>query len=133
MDFEQKQLLDNLIKQICKDCDIDIDKRHIVNHSMRTIDIIQLTNLGVFFNEIMAYGVHCSLAGLSSYQIIPKKNKYLAMLSIIFNPFRIIMIARKSESGIKTNVELCNEEDDDCVPLTELLLEKLIKMVILRL
>nr|CAG8661539.1 4596_t:CDS:2 [Entrophospora candida] len=81
MDFEQKQLLDNLIKQICKDCDIDIDKRHIVNHSMRTIDIIQLTNLGVFFNEIMAYGVHCSLAGL-------------------------------------TNVELCNEEDDNCVPLT---------------
>ncbi|CAJ0872223.1 20007_t:CDS:2, partial [Entrophospora sp. SA101] len=48
-----KNSLDSLIEKICEDCDINIGKRHIVNHSMKTTDIIQLTKLGVPFNEII--------------------------------------------------------------------------------
>ncbi|CAJ0872100.1 19996_t:CDS:2 [Entrophospora sp. SA101] len=76
-----KNSLDSLIEKICEDCDINIGKRHIVNHSMKTTDIIQLTKLGVPFNEIiMVYGGCCLLAGLT---------------------------------GIKADVESCNEDVDD--------------------
>nr|CAG8549365.1 5019_t:CDS:2 [Entrophospora candida] len=40
-------------KQICEDC--NIGKQRIVNHSIRTSGIMQLTNLDAPFNEIMAY------------------------------------------------------------------------------
>ncbi|CAJ0824912.1 4351_t:CDS:2 [Entrophospora sp. SA101] len=82
-----KNSLDSLIEKICEDCDINIGKRHIVNHSMKTTDIIQLTKLGVPFNEIiMVYGGCCLLAGLT---------------------------------GIKADVESCNEDVDDYASSTD--------------
>jgi integrase len=109
-----KNTLDNLIKQICKDCDIDIGKRHIVNHSMRTTSIMQLTNLGVPVNEIMAYSGHRSLAGLSSYQTIPRKQMLSNVSSLIYSESSSPEI---SEAGTKAVVESCNE-DDGCVLLS---------------
>nr|CAG8575417.1 756_t:CDS:2 [Entrophospora candida]CAG8578539.1 8915_t:CDS:2 [Entrophospora candida] len=103
MFFKYKNLLDNLIKQICKDCDIDLGEQHIINYSMRTIVIMQLTTLGVSANEIMAYSGYRSPAGLNSYQTIPK-NQMLSNVSSLIHS------------------ELCNEEEP--------LLEKLIEMVI---
>lgn len=64
-----------LLKNICNDCDINIGKRHIVNHSLRTTGIMQLSELGTPTDQIMAFSGHCSLAGLSSYQDITKKQK----------------------------------------------------------
>nr|CAG8511879.1 12964_t:CDS:2 [Entrophospora candida] len=85
----------NIIEKICEDCDINIGKRHVVNHSMKTTDIIQLTKLGVPFNEIMMLNNVSSLIDSESSS----------------SP-------EKSEAGIKADVESCNEDVDDCASST---------------
>jgi integrase len=72
-----------LLKDICNDCGINIGKRHIVNHSLRTTGIMQLSKLGTPTDQIMAFSGHRSLAGLSSYQDITKKQKINNVSSLI--------------------------------------------------
>nr|CAG8498769.1 9682_t:CDS:2 [Entrophospora candida] len=90
-----KNSLDTLIEKICEDCGINIGKRHVVNRSMKTTDIIQLTKLGVPFNEIMMLNNVSSLIDSESSS----------------SP-------EKSEAGIKADVESCNEDVDDCASST---------------
>nr|CAG8518239.1 12827_t:CDS:2 [Entrophospora candida] len=72
-----------LLKDICNDCGINIGKKHIVNHSLRTTGIMQLSKLGTPTEQIMAFSGHRSLAGLSSYQDITKKQKINNVSSLI--------------------------------------------------
>ena len=58
-------------------------KRHIVNHSLRTTGIMQLSELGTPTDQIMSFSGHCSLAGLSSYRDITKKQKINNVSSLI--------------------------------------------------
>src|SRR5688572_29946589 len=82
---------------------------------MRTTGIMQLTNLGVPINEIMAYSGHRSLAGLTSYQTIPKKQMHNNVASLINSDSSS---TSEKFTGIKADIELCNEKDDDYVSLT---------------
>nr|CAG8529873.1 4881_t:CDS:2 [Entrophospora candida] len=88
-----------LLKDICNDCGINISKRHTVNHSLRTTGIMQLSKLGTPTEQIMAFSGHCSLAGLSSYQDITKKQKINNVSSLIPSSITNPHMVFKEKSG----------------------------------
>ncbi|CAG8750605.1 24764_t:CDS:2, partial [Racocetra persica] len=70
-----KGLHNTMMHNICKDAKLDFKGRSITNHSMRSMGIHNLVELGITLDEQMIFSRHKTIAGVSAYQHQSLKRK----------------------------------------------------------